>query len=304
VSSLAGPLLLVAGLVLVLSGADLFFKGLLATAARFRASPYVLTVVVSGFELENLAAGIALDVKGLGNGAAGTFLGGTTFLALAVPGLAAVVSPIRTRMPLPVLAWTAAAPLPVFGLGVDGDLSRIDGALLVAWFAVALTGIARSGRHLLGSPTTEWRRYPVGRMLAGLALISGAGELLGEGLRRVVRHFDVSATLLGNTTLAPAVEVEEVARVAVPAARGRGEVALGNVFGTIAHFSAFNAGVIALVRPIQLDEATRDLHLPIAGASALMLAALVAWRRGLHRGDGVGLLLIYAVYVAAAVAKG
>jgi len=44
-----------------------------------------------GFELENLAAGIA-NAKGLPGAAAGTFLGGTTFLTLAV---GAVISPIQ-----------------------------------------------------------------------------------------------------------------------------------------------------------------------------------------------------------------
>jgi cation:H+ antiporter len=304
VSSLLGLVLLLAGLALLVAGAELFVDGLLPTAARLRVSPYVLTVVLSGFELENLAAGIALDLRGLGNGAAGTFLGGTTFLALAVPGLAAVIAPLRVRIPLSALAWAAAAPLPLFALGLDGDLSRADGAVLVAWFVVALTGIARAGRGVLGEQPAKERRHPLARMLVGLALVAAAGELLGEGLRRVVRHFSVSATLLGNTAVAPAVELEEVGRVAVPTRRGRPDVALGNVLGTIAHFAALNAGVIALVRPIHFDRATRDLHLPIAGGSGLMLAALVAWRRGVGRGDGVGLLLLYAIYVVAAAVRG
>jgi cation:H+ antiporter len=304
VSSLAGLLLLAAGLALIVAGAELFVDGLLPAAERLRVSPYALAVVLSGFELENLAAGLALNARGLGNGAAGTFLGGTTFLALAVPGLAALISPLRFRFPLPLLLWAAAAPVPVFVLGLDGDLSRLDGGILLAWFGVALPGIARAGRGLIGAGAIQRRSHPVARLLVGLAAITGAGVLLGDGLRRVVGHFDVSATLLGNAAIAPAVELEEVARVAVPTRRGRPEVGLGNVFGTIAHFAALNAGIIALVRPIHLDAATRDLHLPIAGASGLMLAALVAWRRGIGRGDGLGLIALYVVYVIAAAVKG
>src|SRR5207237_10403665 len=120
-------LVLAAGLALVVGGAELFFDGLLAAASRLRVSAFVLTVVISGFELENLAAGIAADVKGLGNAAAGTFLGGTTFLALAVTGFAAAVAPIRARLPGRILVWTAAAPLPLLAAGAAGDLSRADG---------------------------------------------------------------------------------------------------------------------------------------------------------------------------------
>jgi cation:H+ antiporter len=304
VSSLPGLVLLVAGLVLVVAGAELFVAGLLPTAARLGISPYAFTLVVSGLEMENLAAGIALNTRGLGNAAAGTFLGGTTFLALAVPGLAAVLSPLQVRMPFATLAWTAVAPLPLFALGIDGRLSRIDGAILVVWFAVALTALVRTGRGLIAAEPPKSTRHGLLKLCAGLLVLTGAGDMLAEGVRRVVRHLSVSPTLLGNAAIAPAVELEEVGRVAVPTRRGRPDVAVGNVLGTIVHFAALNAGIIALVRPIHLDHATRDLHLPVAGASALMLAALLLWRRGLTRGDGVGLLLLYAIYVVAAVARG
>src|SRR5436309_7172034 len=113
-SGLSGLLLLAAGIGLVVVGADAFFAGLLASADRLRVSAFVLTVVVSGFELENLAAGIAADLRGFPNAAAGTFLGGTTFLALGVAGLAAAVTPLTGALPGRALAWAAAAPIPLF----------------------------------------------------------------------------------------------------------------------------------------------------------------------------------------------
>jgi cation:H+ antiporter len=299
----SGVLLLVVGLALVIGGAELFFDGLLATASRWRLSPFVLTVVVSGFELENLAAGIATNLKGLGNAAAGTFLGGTTFLALGVTGLSAALVPISAALPASVLLWSASAPLPLLALGSDGDLSRLDGLILLLWAVVAIGGIAYAGRSLPGSETAETTRHPFVRMLSGLAVLTGGGVALGEGLHRVVTQFGISQSLLGNTAIAAAVEVEEVSRVAVPTRHGRGDVALGNVFGTIAHFAAFNAGLIVLVRPIELDSASRHLHLPVAAASVLLLTGLTGWRRGLSRLDGALLLALYGGYIAAAVSS-
>jgi cation:H+ antiporter len=293
--------LLVVGVVLVVAGAELFFEGLLAAAARFGISAFALTVLVSGFELENLAAGIAANAKGLENAAAGTFLGGTTFLALAVAGLGAVAAPLRARLPAPVLALTAAAPLPALLLGLDGTISRLDGGLLLAWFALAMVGLWRSGRGLVGGEPAGRKRFAVLRVLVGLAVLTVAGEMLGEGIRRVVARFGVSETLLGNTAVAASVEAEEVARVAAPARRGRADVAVGNVVGTIVHFIAFNAGVIALVRPLDLDSDSRRLHLPAAAAAPVLLAALLAWRGGVSRGAGWLLLGAYAAYVAASI---
>jgi rod shape determining protein RodA len=87
-SALAALALLAGGIALVVAGAEAFFEGLLATARRRRIPVFTLTALVSGFELENLAAGIAANAKGLPGAAAGTFLGGTTFLAAGVAGLA------------------------------------------------------------------------------------------------------------------------------------------------------------------------------------------------------------------------
>jgi cation:H+ antiporter len=87
----------------------------------------------------------------------------------------------------------------------------------------------------------------------------------------------------------------------VPARRGRGDVAIGNVLGTIANFAALNAGVIALVRPLDLGRVSTRLHLPVAAGSTVVLVWLLARRRGLGRGDGVVLLALYAAYVAGSI---
>src|SRR2546429_7708474 len=151
-SALASVLILAGGLLRVVAGAEVFFDGLLGTAARFGFAPFAFTLVVSGFEPENLAAGIAANLKGVGNAAAGTFLGGTTFLALAVAGLAAAVAPIRAELPRGVLAWTVVSPLPLLGLGLDGRLSRLHRGPLLG--RVLLPG-ARPGHARRPPPPGE-----------------------------------------------------------------------------------------------------------------------------------------------------
>ena len=295
---------LVLGLLLVVAGAESLLDGLIGVAERLRLSPFVLTVVLSGFELENIAAGIAANAAALPGAAAGTVLGGVTFLALGVSGLAAVIAPIRAAVPASALVWTALAPVPLILLGLDGLLSRLDGLVLVGWFAVVLACLARSGRALLLEASPERSSRPFARLIGGLAVITLGGTLLGDGLKRVTGDLGVSDTLLGNTAVAASVEAEEVARVAVPARRGRPELALGNVLGTIVHFIALNAGVIALVRPLPLDAATQDLHLPVAAAAPAVLGVVVARGRGLSRRAGAALLGLYLAYLAGAIAVG
>jgi cation:H+ antiporter len=287
----------------VVLAADVFVDGLLGVALALGIAPFVLSVALSGFETENLAAGIAANAKGLPGAAAGTFLGGVTFLAFGVAGLGGLIAPIRVELPTRFAVWMAISPLPLFAFAVDGNLSRPEGGVLVVWAVVALVGLARSGRSLLVSEDEEEHvRRPGLRLVLGLALLTGGGWLIGEGLRTTVRQLGVPQTLLGNTALAATVEAEELARFAVPARRGRPEIGLGNIAGTVVHFAAFNAGVIALVKPLTLGLDTTRFYLPVAVASPAILALVLVARKRLGRIEGAGLTALYIVYVAVAIA--
>ncbi len=169
---------------------------------------------------------------------------------------------------------------------------------------MALIGLARSGRALLADDDDdeEHVRRPGLRLLAGLALLTGGGWLIGQGLHTTVRRLGVPQTLLGNTALAATVEAEELARFAVPARRGRPEIGLGSIAGTVVHFAALNAGIIALVKPLTLGPQTTRFYLPVAAISPAIFAALLVVRKQLGRLEGALLTGLYVAYVAAAIA--
>jgi cation:H+ antiporter len=302
VSGVAGVILLVVGIGVVVFAADVFVDGLLGVARTLGIAPFVLTVALSGFETENLAVGIAANAKGFPGAAAGTFLGGVTFLAFGVAGLGGVIAPIRVELPRRFAVWIAITSLPLLAFGIDGRISRLEGGVLVIWSVVALVGLARSGRALLAADGEEERvRRPGLRLFLGLALLTGGGWVIAEGLRATVRQLGVPQTLLGNTALAATVEAEELARFAVPARRGRPEIALGSIAGTVVHFAALNAGIIALVKPLTLGPQTTRFYLPVAVASPAILAATLVVRRKLGRIEGAALTALYVAYVAVAI---
>jgi cation:H+ antiporter len=301
VSGAAGLIVLAAGVGLVIVGADVFVDGLLGVARTLGVAPFVLSVALSGFETENLVAGLAANAEGLPGAAAGTFLGGVTFLALAVAGIGGLIAPVAVELPARFAVWTAVAPLPLLAFGIDGHISRPEGALLVIWSIVALIGLALSGRDLTPDEDEERVRRPGLRLLAGLGVLTGGGWLLGAGLLTTVRQLGIPQTLLGNTALAATVEAEELARFAVPARRGRPEIGLGSIAGTVVHFVALNAGVIALVKPLTLGHDTLHFYLPVAAVSPAVLAGVLMVRKRLGRIEGAALTLLYVAYVAAAI---
>jgi cation:H+ antiporter len=305
-SGLVSLALLAAGIVLIILGAETFFAGLLGAARRLGVSTFFLTLLISGLELENIAAGLAANLAGFPGAAAGTFLGGTTFITLGVGGLGAILVPFRVSLPRQFLLTTAFTGAPLALLAADGALSRVDGAILIATFCVAMIGLHRStGAVSAGDPDDEgnWRRrgHPWVWLLGGLATMTVGGELLGNGLHGVVSRFGFSSTLLGNTAIAALTEAEEIGRVAVPARRGRPEVAVAIIGGTAIHFLTLNAGILAVVLPLHLDDATMRLHLPVAVVAPALYCLILVLRGGLGRREGVLLAALYVAYIVAAV---
>jgi Ca2+/Na+ antiporter len=62
--------------------------------------------------------------------------------------------------------------------------------------------------------------------------------------------------------------------------------------------------VIALIEPLELDAASRHLHLPVALGATLVLCATLRLRHGVSRLAGALFLGLYVGYVAAAIAAG
>lgn len=300
--------LLAGRITLVILGAEAFFDGLLATARRVGVSSFFLTVLVSGLEVENIAAGLAANLSGFPGAAAGTFLGGTTFIALGIAGVSALLVPFRVRLSRLFLCWTALAGAPLLLLSRDRALSRIDGLILIAYFCIAMLSLHRTtgelgAGQLFDDDDVERKRYPWAWLLGGLAAMTAGGELLGNGLQAVVSRFGIPPTLPGSTAVAALTEAEEISRIAVPARRGRPDMATANIGGTVIHFLTLNAGILAVVAPLPLDEATMRLHLTVAVAAPAVLCLVLLLRGGLARLEGLVLLALYVGYVAAAIAS-
>ena len=91
--------LLVAGMALVLWGAERFTDGAIRTAIRFALSPFFVGAVVSGFEPENLITGAAAAVGGLPQVALGTVIGAAVFMLTGGLGLALLLVPMEVNIP-------------------------------------------------------------------------------------------------------------------------------------------------------------------------------------------------------------
>lgn len=301
---LLGALLLVVGIALVIWGAERFTDGAIGTAARFALSPFIVGTVVSGFEPENLATGVAAAVGGLPQVALGTVIGAAIFMLTAGLGLALLLVPMEVRVPR---AGAVAMGLSLAAFAVtlwnDGTVSRGEGAGLVVVAVALMAWLCRRSPVFLAATPEDPRRLPSRARSLGLLVVGIGGMVLGaelvvRGAAVLISSLQLSETFLGMTVVALGESLEETARMVTPARRGHPELAWGNVVGTVVVLLGLNLGIIALIRPLGADPLVLRLHAPYLLGCTVLVAAGLLWARRFGRGMGLLLVGLYVLYLA------
>jgi cation:H+ antiporter len=303
------------GLALVIWSAERLVAGVVATSVGFGVSAFAVSVVFVGFDPENLAVGAVGALQGLPGIAVGSVIGAAMVAVGFAFGVTALLAPMElAQAPRRVLLIPVAAILLFGALAFDGTLSRADGAVLLAAFALAVLELLRLSRRGLdvrptgevaeslerGAPSSRVRA--LGLLLLALAGLVAGSELLVAGSERLLRQWGLSETVYGMTLLALAVSVEELARELPAALRGRPEIAVGNVVGSILAFFLCNAGLIPLIRPVSVDPSVLRFYLPVCLATVGFATACLATLR-VPRWAGAVLVLAYLAFFAGAYAS-
>ncbi len=302
--------LFVLGLGLVVVSAETLVESTVGLSRQRRLSAFLISVVFIGFDAENLAVGVTANYDAAAGIALGTIVGAAMVaLALAL-GVTAVIAPLHFReVPRRILLLPAGAVLLLMGLAIDGHLSRIDGALLLLGSVGGIAALVyweRRGVQITLPETVEddideeglsgiWRS--TAWFVASLVGVLVGSEGLLRGARPIIDALGWTDTAFGMTVLALLVSVEEVARELPAALKGRPDLSFGNVVGSALAFFCFNAGVIALVRPLPVKGRTLHFYLPVCAGTVLLIAGLMA-RGRITRWGGVLLLLAYGLFVA------
>jgi cation:H+ antiporter len=294
----------------MVEGAEKFTSGLLRASVGLGVPTFSLGYLVSGLDLENLAVGIAGAVGDLPGISMGTIIGSGIFMLTFAVGMTALFAPLRSRTPRRLILMTLSSPLPLGALALDGELSRVDGAILLV-LALLLIGYVlwTAQRHPLLRPKAEkvgkavashsgW--WPAVLIVGGTVAIVIGAELFNWSVRHILVGVGWDDTLFGMVVVAAAVSFEEVPRMVVPARRGHAEISVGNILGTVMFFVLFNAGVIALVHPLVLDASVLNFHW-LALMVVLAVISVFLWRGRIGRGAGGVLLAGYAAYVSLAI---
>jgi cation:H+ antiporter len=142
-------------------------------------------------------------------------------------------------------------------------------------------------------------RYEGAAFLA-IALVATVGmtvgsELAVEGAKGILTLLGVTGLAFGATVMSFIASLEELFLTVEPVRRGRPHIGVGNVVGSMLFFVSANAGLIAIVHPLNTSGTVVTVHWPFFFGTMLVVAA--AFYRGkVGRPTGVLLLGAYAAY--------
>jgi cation:H+ antiporter len=294
---------LLVGVAAAAGGGELFVRGAVGLAAWARVPAGLIGVTVAAFATSSpeLAVSTSAALEGRPEIGLGDALGSNVVnvgvvlaAALLVSGLRAPLDSVRRDFPVALLA-----PLLTAALALDGVISRLDGALLLAGFVVWLATVvaeARRRRSAAGEALGEGRHWlALCFGVAGLALLLAAGRLIVSGAKGIAASYGLDEFVVGATVVALGTSAPELATALVSKLRGHDEVGLGAVLGSNIFNNLWIVGVAAAITPIVVG--WRELAVGLAFGLLLVGCTFPARGGAIGRRRGALLLFLYAAYL-------
>lgn len=236
--------LLLVGTALVLWGADKFTDGACGVARRWNVSELVigLTIVAMGTSLPELIVSLFSSIRGSGDMSVGNIVGSNIFNTLVIIGASATAMKIAvSRITLyRDISLSFGVAVVLFLMGRDGELTRVEGVLLLGVFAIFLYNLfmaeRKNKKNQTEAPEQPKDIEPVWKLLLflviGVASLVGGGQLLVNNAAELARSWGVSESVIGLTILAGGTSLPELATSVVAARKGSNDLALGNALGS------------------------------------------------------------------------
>jgi cation:H+ antiporter len=300
----------VLALLFLALGGDSILKGASGLSRRFGWSPFStgLLLVAFGTSIPELAVNARAFVVGSQNLALGNAVGSNIVNFGFTLGLAAITAPllVRWRALAPLLICLLLATIALIALGLDGVLTRVEGLLFVAAFAiVVVAALILSRREAPELQETIAGYLKTGDGL-GLNLIRFAigGVLLYFGAMWLVQHVPIVGTawglsplLTGLIVVSIATGLPEAVAAVMAARRGQGDMVVGHVIGSSLFNLLIVVGGMAALRDLPIPASFVGFELPAALAVSLLLYPMLRRDLQISRPEGWVLFVSFIAWV-------
>lgn len=303
---LIAVVVLVAGFVLLIKGADFFVDGSSSVAKRLRVPSMIigLTIVAMGTSLPECAVSVTASISNNNALAVSNAVGSNIFNLMVVCGVCALFAPLavsrdtlKKEFPFSVIC---AIVLMAFGY-MGMELGRIEGIIMLVIFAAYLGYMIYSALKARSqADDEEYKILPVWKCIlfiaGGAAAIKFGGDFVVKGATVIASGFGLSQNLIGLTIVALGTSLPELVTSVVAAKKNEVDMAVGNVIGSNIFNILLVLGVAATISPVAfIMENVIDIIVLIV-MSVVVWA--MAWSNNkIIRSEGAVMVLMYAAYM-------
>lgn len=320
-------MLLIAGYILVffilvyllVKSADLVLSSIKSLSKKTGTKLIILSSLVLSVatSFPELFVGILSAISGTSDLSLGNILGANVTNISLVAGFSAIVAGgvvIHGQIIAREFILAAiAGSLPIF-LGLDGTLSKVDGAiLLLIYFAYIIyfykDRFLKIGQHHLNSNfVSKFFRKVVkieketersmGHFLVGVAALLFTSELIVQVAKNIATNLHIPIFVIGLILLSLGTTLPELIVSFRSLREGESEVFFGNLLGSVVVNATLVLAFVALINPISTGK-LEDFLIP--GIFFLITFALF-WifaktKKKITRLEGAFLLLLYLIFI-------
>ena len=312
-------LLLIAGLALILVGANYLVDGASSIAKKAGLSDFIIgmTIVGIGTSTPEMVVSFASAIKGNADMAVGNVLGSNLFNTLMILGCTALFSPIaltsnniKKDIPFALLAsfvlCTMGCATWLDGTAVNA-ISRVNGIMLLCLFGVFMaytiysstsSAVNDSAVESSGSKKATPVWAAVLMVLGGLCGLVFGGDMFVNSASAIARRLGVSDAVIAVTIVAGGTSLPELASCLVAAFKKNTEQALGNVIGSNVSNIFLILGGSATIHPLVMN-GIKPLELITLMLSSVLvfLFAFTFKKKQIDRIEGAILVCIYIAFI-------
>ena len=237
---------ILAGLAILVWGADRFISGAAALANNLGVSPMMIGLTIVGFGTsapEVLVSSIAA-LDGNPGLAIGNALGSNIANIGLIIGVTALVTPLSVHSGVLKREYPLLLAISLISLALmwDGSLGRGDGLILIVLLMAILSWMVRSAKLDGSDPISNEfdaeipHDIPTPKavfwLVIGLLALLASSRALVWGAASVASALGVSDVVIGLTIVAIGTSLPELAASIASALKGEHDIAIGNVIGS------------------------------------------------------------------------
>ena len=307
-------ILLVAGFIFLILGADKLIDGASSLAKKYKIPDIVigLTIVAIGTSTPELAVNLFAAVEGNTDMAIGNVLGSNIFNVLGILGISALIYPLSVKnnttwfeIPLSFLA-----ALVVLASAADrfldhteiNSISRTDGILMVFFFTIFMVYNLQVAKSNKEKDETSRKVFSFGKsslfIFFGLAGLVAGGRMIVYGAVNIATLIGISERVISLTIVSIGTSLPELATSVMAVRKKNSDIAIGNVVGSNIFNIFFILGVSTILKPVPVsDGAFTDIFINILASLLLFVIIFTGKGRRLERFEGLIFVLLYIGYL-------